>query len=353
MKFGCQAFRSLLLVGLAVVLFRTLPGCSARAVPPDQHRDTVSGLAFSPDSQTLVSGSWDRTIKLRDPNTGRCFRTIDTQHGWIAQLQFSPDGKLLAEANFDGNVYLWEPRTWKQIAALEGHTREVLGVAFSPDGKTLASCGRDHNVLLCDVQTRKIHHTLRAHERWVESVTFFPDGKTVLSGDWDGKIIVWDVGSGDKIKAIDAHRDAVLSLAVSPDGATVATAAQDHTPIKLWDCQSWREELNLHPGGFATSVVFLPNGCLISGCRDGSIDLWNPPNEDVGERSAPLAEWRSTRGQFRSISRLALSPDMGTLASGNDDGIVELWALEPALAAADPNAAKTANPDALETDDVK
>ncbi len=34
------------------------------------HTDNVSSVVFSPDGQTLVSGSWDGTIKLWDAATG-------------------------------------------------------------------------------------------------------------------------------------------------------------------------------------------------------------------------------------------------------------------------------------------
>lgn len=61
------------------------------------HESGVKSVAFSPDSKTLASGSWDRSIKL------------------------------------------WDPTTGKEKATLYGHAKDVFSVAWRPDGKTLAS----------------------------------------------------------------------------------------------------------------------------------------------------------------------------------------------------------------------
>ena len=41
------------------------------------HTAWVSCVAFSPDGQTLASGSWDRTIRLWNPHTGQHKRTLE------------------------------------------------------------------------------------------------------------------------------------------------------------------------------------------------------------------------------------------------------------------------------------
>jgi WD40 repeat protein len=40
------------------------------------HTDWVRSVTFSPDGQTLASGSTDETIKVWDVNTGKCLRTL-------------------------------------------------------------------------------------------------------------------------------------------------------------------------------------------------------------------------------------------------------------------------------------
>src|SRR5262249_45653184 len=61
----------------------------------------------------------------------------------VFAVAYSPDGNTLASGSADGTVRLWNPNTGLIIATLEGHTGSVLSVAYSPNGKVLASASGD------------------------------------------------------------------------------------------------------------------------------------------------------------------------------------------------------------------
>jgi WD40 repeat protein len=117
----------------------------------------VTSVAFSPDEHTVASGSADDSIRLwvlngpRDPR----FPTVTLQgQGVVHSVAFSPDGHTLASGSTDGTVRLWDLRTDQATLVLQGHTGEVTSVAFSPDGHTLASGSTDHTIRLWDLDPR-------------------------------------------------------------------------------------------------------------------------------------------------------------------------------------------------------
>ncbi|PVH69761.1 hypothetical protein DL98DRAFT_348592, partial [Cadophora sp. DSE1049] len=60
------------------------------------HSNSVSLIAFSPDSKQVVSGG-DVTVRLWDTATGAALQTLDGHSDSIlvSSVAFSPDGKLL------------------------------------------------------------------------------------------------------------------------------------------------------------------------------------------------------------------------------------------------------------------
>ena len=91
----------------------------------------MSSVAFSPDGATIVSGSYDKTIKVWDA-------------GVSALTQLNPQTKakcptMLATASL-------ELKAEKQSA----HSKGVRSVAFSPDGATIVSGSEDTTIKVWD-----------------------------------------------------------------------------------------------------------------------------------------------------------------------------------------------------------
>jgi WD40 repeat protein len=121
----------------AVSLLRTLTG----------HERGVESVAFSPDGQTLASGSFDGTIKLWNLASGQELRTLKRQRELdeVRSVAFSPNGLNLASGSYK-TIKLWNVTAGQEVRTLTGHTGDVNSVAFSPDGQTLASGGDDNTI---------------------------------------------------------------------------------------------------------------------------------------------------------------------------------------------------------------
>ena len=141
----------------------------------------------SPDGTKILTGSFDRSMRLWDLATGRQLRRF-THDGWVFALAFSPDGKrALAATDTDDEkfpvapLYLWELETGRQLHRIPAHRGGVTSCAFSPDGKVLLSCGYDGAVRLWDADTGDQLQPIRDHSDWVWSIACSPNGEWAIT----------------------------------------------------------------------------------------------------------------------------------------------------------------------------
>ena len=60
---------------------------------PADHDGVVASVVFSPDGRRIVSGSWDRTVRVWDAQTGLSVMDPLTGHDdYVTSVAFSPDG---------------------------------------------------------------------------------------------------------------------------------------------------------------------------------------------------------------------------------------------------------------------
>ena len=71
------------------------------------HTSNVRSVAFSPDGNTLATGSWDDTVRLWDTKTGAHIRTLTGHTNSVLSVAFSPDGNIIATGSDDGTMLLW------------------------------------------------------------------------------------------------------------------------------------------------------------------------------------------------------------------------------------------------------
>jgi WD40 repeat protein len=246
------------------------------------HSNSVDSVSFSPNGKTLASGSYDKTIKLWNLETGQAIRTLYGHSDYVISVSFSPDGKTLASGSYDKTIKLWNLETGQAIRTLNGHIDSVSSVSFSPDGKTLASGSGDKTIKLWNLETGEEIRTLNGHSNSVDSVSFSPDGKTLASGSGDKTIKLWNLETGQEIRTLNGHSNSVDSVSFSPDGKTLASGSGDKT-IKLWNLETGQEirTLNGHSNS-VDSVSFSPDGkTLASGSSDKTIKLWNFPELEL------------------------------------------------------------------------
>jgi WD40 repeat protein len=102
------------------------------------HVRSVLSVAFAPDSQTLVPGGEDKTVRLWYPTTGvQLGPPLKGHTNAVSSVAFAPDERTLASGSADRTVRLWDldPNWWVQQACASPKrtlTRDELVLYMGP-----------------------------------------------------------------------------------------------------------------------------------------------------------------------------------------------------------------------------
>ncbi len=100
-------------------------------------------VAYSPDGTRIVSASGDLgkpgEMKVWDAATGEEMLSLKGHTQTVASLSFSPDGNSIVTGSYDTTLKVWDASATYDLRVLRGHTSWVQRVSFTPDGKRLVS----------------------------------------------------------------------------------------------------------------------------------------------------------------------------------------------------------------------
>jgi WD40 repeat protein len=286
-----------------------------------RHTAGVTGVAFSPDGRTAISGSDDTTLILWDIASGSIIRQFVGHGQPVEAVAFAPDGQTVLSGGYDNQLILWDVNTGQIIRRYSAHTALVESVAYSPDGRQLLSGSSDFTMILWDTNTGQIVRQFTGHSNVVEGVAYSPGGQRLVSASLDGTARMWDATSGQLLYELTAHNGEVESAAFSPNGAQFVTSSADHTLI-LWDTQTGNM-LRQYVGHTdqVESVAFSPDGTLFaSSSQDKTIIIWSVND------SRPL---KVLSGHTERIDSLDFSNDGRFIISASIDGTVRVWGIDP------------------------
>lgn len=206
--------------------------------PPLLHSDAVVHAAFSPNDQTIVTSSADRTAQLWSAIDGRKIGSVMSHAGQVFKGYFHPNGEILATVAGGGGtlsmnaVHFWNAFTGQPTNQVLEHGDIVHTAKFSRNGLRLITGSEDGNGRIWDVKTGTLSVPPLANGSSVNIVLqadLSPDGQLALTATVNGTVRIWDARSGDEVAQLRLHSRQINASTFSPNGQLVLSASDDGT----------------------------------------------------------------------------------------------------------------------------
>ncbi|KYQ91773.1 hypothetical protein DLAC_07565 [Tieghemostelium lacteum] len=194
------------------------------------HSDSISTLGSTQEGQ-ILSGSWDKTIKIWEGN--ECVSTLTGHEAAVWSVLSLPNGDIVS-ASADKTIKIWRKdannaKVWKVYKTLTEHKDCVRGLALVPELGFL-SCANDGLLMVWTFEGELIH----------------------------------------ELRDQTGQSSFVYQVAVVP-GVGFASVGEDRT-LRIWKDSECIQTIT-HPSG-VWCVAVHPNGDLVTGCADGVARVW-------------------------------------------------------------------------------
>ena len=203
--------------------------------------------------------------------TGQLILTLEGHSNAVSNLVVMPTGELISES-WDLTVRVWNPSTGKLIRSLPGN-HDVWGLIALHTGQ-LAIAESEEKIFIWNIATGQVVRELKfaGQSDMPFSIVGLPNGELV-SYSHDKLFRVWNTTSGELKKTKEkSGRPTYTSFAVLPSGELASGGDYE---IRIYNTEAWRSRLILESdAGKIETLVALPDGTIISGHADGSITKW-------------------------------------------------------------------------------
>jgi len=294
------------------------------------HRGWVTGIAATyEESNLIVSSSRDKTLMIWEltpdgENVGYARRALTGHSEPASSVTLSSDGQFALSGSWDRTMRLWDLNTGSTVRTFQGHTKDVFSVAFSGDNRQIVSAGRDKSIKLWNTLAEcKFTITEDNHTDWVSSVVFSPSAKVplIVSAGWDKLVKVWSLTDCKLRTNLVGHTGVVYTVAVSPDGSLCASGGKDSTAM-LWDVNDGKHLYSLDAGSTINALTFSPKNYWLVAATDTSIKVWDLENKNVLDE---LASTNPPKSGIPWCVSLSWSSDGNTLFAGSTDGNIYVY----------------------------
>ncbi|KAJ9144253.1 Cell division control protein 4 [Pleurostoma richardsiae] len=197
---------------------------------------THSVRAISAHGDTLVSGSYDSTVRVWRISTGEALHVLHGHSQKVYSVVLDHKRNRCISGSMDSLVKIWDLDTGACLHTLEGHSL-LVGLLDLRDER-LVSAAADSTLRIWDPETGKCKSTLMAH---TGAITCFQhDGRKVISGS-EKTVKMWDIQTGDCIQDLLTDLGGVWQVKFDERRCVAAVQRDNLTYVEILDFGAVRD----------------------------------------------------------------------------------------------------------------
>ncbi|KAK9787622.1 hypothetical protein WJX73_001530 [Symbiochloris irregularis] len=279
-----------------------LPGHAMN--PVNAHAGCGYTLAFDRPGARVASGGDDKIIRIWDPADGRPIGSLEGMIETVTEVAFTSDSNTLLAAGTDKAVRVFNLETSRVRHTLTGHSGKVFSVACSPaDARAAASSGQERFVRLWDLH-RGISSQSKGFTSTVYSLKYNLEGSMVICGHHNGTLRFWDFRDNKLANEVAGlHTQQICSVAVGGRTGVVLTCGKDNC-VRLVDARTFQVRKTLSAPGFMVATTSC-TACLspdethaAAGSSNGAVFIWEIESgkavrtlRDAGTQNVHVTAW--------------------------------------------------------------
>ncbi|KAH8164120.1 hypothetical protein CIB48_g4120 [Xylaria polymorpha] len=198
------------------------------------HTHSVRAIAAHAD--TLVSGSYDNTVRVWRISTGETVHVLQGHSQKVYSVVLDGERNRCISGSMDSYVKIWDLETGSCLHTLEGHSL-LVGLLDLRDAR-LVSAAADSTLRIWDPETGRCQSTLTAH---TGAITCFQhDGRKVISGS-DRNLKMWDTRTGECLQDLLTDLSGVWQVRFDERRCVAAVQRENLTYVEILDFGAIRD----------------------------------------------------------------------------------------------------------------
>ncbi|XP_053974020.1 autophagy-related protein 16-1 isoform X1 [Hylaeus volcanicus] len=203
------------------------------------HCGKVMAAKFLGEPSKVVTGSYDRTLKIWDLRSKACIETKFAGSSCNDLVTSDGAGSTIISGHYDQRIRFWDTRSESSSndILLQG---KVTSLDLSRDANYLLSCVRDDTLKLIDLRMKKIIGSFSADGfkvgfDWTRA-SFSPNGKYIAVGSSDGSVFIWSLVTNMIETVLKNHTAVVTAVSWHSYDSYLASVDRAKTVTVWGDC---------------------------------------------------------------------------------------------------------------------